>query len=706
VKFARRSVLQSKVARRILFLFVVSALLPLGVLAAVVLTTGSTRLRQEGVRQLQQACKARGMAACERLQLLDAEMRMAIPDGTAQVEGVTTVRAVAMGYVGVGQTKHEFFGEGGTVPALSNTQWDHLGKDRPLVVTSGDASGSAVSYLVRAIDPAQSRGETLWARLRVDDLLDFETLSYTRRLAILDSKGRPMAASVAPPLAMTAAAQESGALASRAAFEWNEQDEAFVGTAWQLFLKVEFGTPGWTFVLSESRSAMEAPILAFEQALILSIILSLAVISLVSIVQIRRTLGPIASLHAGTRMLTTQQFDHRVLVNSGDEFEELADSFNTMAERTGHHLRALQAMGDVQRSILATHKTSAIIASFLSRVPELIECVSAGVLLVKTKDGLVDAYLRVEDSAPRHLEGRLASSLLQSLGTDVESHVLERAQLGYGLLAGFGATGVDRLTLLPIHIDGELEAVIVVGCERSVQPPSEDVARVRGLSGQMAVALANARLMGELEQLNWGAIRALARAIDAKSPWTQGHSDRVTNLACRMGEALRVSEEELQTLRRGALLHDVGKIGSPAELLEKQDRLTDDEFERMKEHVRLGARIVQPIGAFRDALPIVLQHHERLDGSGYPAGLRGEEISYLARIVAVADSFDAICSDRPYRKGAPVSKALDIIRAEAGTTLDEDAVAALVYVVKNQPDVLTGQSDETTLVINPVEAVQ
>ena len=122
----------------------------------------------------------------------------------------------------------------------------------------------------------------------------------------------------------------------------------------------------------------------------------------------------------------------------------------------------------------------------------------------------------------------------------------------------------------------------------------------------------------------------------------------------------------------------------------------------MKDHVRLGVRILEPIAAFADAIPVVREHHERLDGSGYPSGLRGEAISFHARIVAVADSFDAIRSDRPYRKGLPIADVLGIVRAEAGTTLDEHAVAALIHVVATQPEVLAMQPRNLVTLPEPV----
>ena len=173
-----------------------------------------------------------------------------------------------------------------------------------------------------------------------------------------------------------------------------------------------------------------------------------------------------------------------------------------------------------------------------------------------------------------------------------------------------------------------------------------------------------------LEELDLGTLTALARAIDAKSAWTAGHSERVTNLALKLGHAMGLSAESLEIMHRGGLLHDIGKIGTPPAVLDKVGRLEPEEMQIMRDHVKIGVRILEPVPCFREALPMVAQHHEWFDGSAYPAGLAGENISLHARILAVADCYDAIVSDRPYRKGLPARQALEILRQKSGKQFD------------------------------------
>ncbi len=173
-----------------------------------------------------------------------------------------------------------------------------------------------------------------------------------------------------------------------------------------------------------------------------------------------------------------------------------------------------------------------------------------------------------------------------------------------------------------------------------------------------------------LEELDLGTLTSLARAIDAKSAWTAGLSERVTKLALKMAHAMGLPAKSLDIMQRGGLLHDIGKIGTPPSILDKPGKLEPEEMQIMQQHVKIGVRILEPIPRFRDALPMVAEHHEWFDGSGYPAGLEGENISLHARILAVADCYDAMVSDRPYRKGLPKQQALEILKQRSGTQFD------------------------------------
>ncbi len=165
-------------------------------------------------------------------------------------------------------------------------------------------------------------------------------------------------------------------------------------------------------------------------------------------------------------------------------------------------------------------------------------------------------------------------------------------------------------------------------------------------------------------------VRALAGAIDAKDPYTRGHSERVRVMSVRIGTKLGFNEEKLQNLVFGALLHDIGKMGIRDEILQKQGKLSSEEYQYVQQHTLIGVKIVEGIDLFRDKIPMIRNHHERYDGSGYPDGLVGEVIPLEARIVAVPDAFDAMTSLRPHRRALPLENVLVEMINGKGTQFD------------------------------------
>jgi len=176
-------------------------------------------------------------------------------------------------------------------------------------------------------------------------------------------------------------------------------------------------------------------------------------------------------------------------------------------------------------------------------------------------------------------------------------------------------------------------------------------------------------------------VTSLAGAIDAKDPYTKGHSTSVSRYSEALARAINLPEDEVQKIRLGGLLHDVGKIGIPENVLRKPGKLENDEWEIMKQHPVIGAeKVLAPNEALSHLIPIVKYHHEHIDGSGYPEGLKGDEIPLSARIVAVADTYHALISDRPYRKGMTVEKACEILQEGAGKMWDSDLVRHFIAI--------------------------
>jgi putative nucleotidyltransferase with HDIG domain len=218
--------------------------------------------------------------------------------------------------------------------------------------------------------------------------------------------------------------------------------------------------------------------------------------------------------------------------------------------------------------------------------------------------------------------------------------------------------------VLPLFFNSALKGTIDLGFRNAKDYTEDDLNHARQIADQVSVALSNSALIEELEKLNLGTLEALARTVDAKSTWTAGHSERVTEMSVKIAKIIGFNQKQIDILRRGAFLHDIGKIGTLLAILDKPGRLTDEEFDKIKEHPEIGARILEPIEAYADVIPMVLQHHEKYNGKGYPYGIAGEDIALSARILAVADVFDAVVSDRPYRHGWIEEKAIKMITKE------------------------------------------
>ncbi len=194
----------------------------------------------------------------------------------------------------------------------------------------------------------------------------------------------------------------------------------------------------------------------------------------------------------------------------------------------------------------------------------------------------------------------------------------------------------------------------------------------------------NRRLIAALGAGYLATIRALTSAIDAKDPYTRGHSQRVGHWSLEIGRELKLPEPELQALEYGGLLHDIGKIGVAEPILRKASQLTPEEMAVMREHPSIGGEILKDVDFLREAARAVRSHHERWDGSGYPEGLAGEEIPLVARIVNAADTWDACRSQRPYQAAMGVPEALAVMERLRGTQLDPAVHGALVRVVRRR----------------------
>ncbi len=324
------------------------------------------------------------------------------------------------------------------------------------------------------------------------------------------------------------------------------------------------------------------------------------------------------------------------------------------------HLEALYKLGRILNSSLSLDQ---ILPQALTQTLDLLQAKTASVMLLDEKGeelsirlahGLSDEIvLRTKVRLGERVSGRVAAS---------GEPVLIRGQEG---------DDSDSSLCVPLLANRQVLGVLNIRTKLDGSDfTQQDLELAIQLANIAAAAIENAELHDQLQSLFLSTVSALANSIDARDPYTKGHSERVTAYAVMIAEGLELGPDELELLRYAGLLHDIGKIRIRDHILHKPGRLTDLEFTEMKKHPEYGVEIMQPVNAFKHILPAMLHHHERYDGRGYPHGLAGEEIPLTARILCVADCFDAMTSDRPYRKGMPVADAVAELSKNKTTQFD------------------------------------
>ena len=521
---------------------------------------------------------------------------------------------------------------------------------------------------------------------------------------MVDGAGRILTSTVLLPQEVADELDRAKQASTSGQLAWHDDSAEHITSFWSPFLRQQFFAASWTVMLHEPLEDLQAPVAGFRRWLLWVTLGAVWLVTLVSLVQIRRNLGPLDALREGTQRIAARDFTARVAVTSTDEFRDLADSFNGMADHLGKQFDALSTMNDINQAVLSQLKTTDIVGTALTRVRDLVVCdeLAIGVAVKPARHFDVHQWSAKEDRVRHFGAVELEPEDLEWLQR-VEGQrlgIVSDTRNGLRQMDGRGRAGARHRLTLPLKGASGIIGFVEIARAQSGGFDTADVEYARRVCDQIAVALSNAGLVENLDHPNAGMLLTLARVVDAKSPWTAGHSERVTAVGIEIGRVLGLSDAELASLRRGGLLHDIGKVGVPAEILDKPGRLTPEETEKMRAHVLIGARILEPLDSFADALPIVLEHHEWFNGEGYPYGKKGEELTVAGRIFGVADVFDAMTSERPYRQPLPRSEAIALIVSLSGRQFDPVMVDAFLKVMARVKGTLPGVIDSTPLRIS------
>jgi putative nucleotidyltransferase with HDIG domain len=695
------NIFSNKIARRIFVLFVSCALLPILCLSIISYGHVAKQLNEQSYQRLKQSVKGHGLSLYERLIFLETELQFFAfsLEKTLQSPGQTPLadfnerlarrfKAVALfnnmdEYAsvfktmdnpkkpGVQEIKHMSAGNTAISVLNPSGSWPRI-----FMMRRVDSKNLKSGFLIGEINPAYlwgiDQGNALPPNTDVCVLDESENLLFSSF-----SNKNSFFRQVRLKLNSSASGQ----------FAWVHENEQYLVSYRTIFMKPRFLVHGWTVALSQSKADVLSPMSDFKTIFPLVVLMSLWVVLLFSIYYIRKSMVPLELLKKGTRRIAMKDFDYRVQITSRDEFEELATDFNEMSDRLNRQFKALDTIAEIDRAILSSFETRKIVKTVIHRMYDWFACDFAAISLIdlernNTAQSYFSYYNQKNELFERLLE--LSTYGLETLHANPEYLIMHADENPLPYLLHFAKSGIKSFLVLPVFLNKKLSAVITIGRLQVKAYSDEDITRARQMADQVAVALSNASLIKELEQLNWGTLKALARTVDTKSSWTAGHSERVTDMALEIGAVLGLTSKKLDNLHRGALLHDIGKIGVPVAVLDKPGKLDDEEYRIIKMHPQIGAKILEPIAAYKKIIPIVLQHHERHDGKGYPAGLSGDAIDIGARILAVADVFDALTSDRPYREGWALERVIDLITQEAGRQFHPDVVEAFLEIMEIQ----------------------
>lgn len=385
----------------------------------------------------------------------------------------------------------------------------------------------------------------------------------------------------------------------------------------------------------------------------------------------------------------------RELSQEKNEINVLARSFSEVTSRLEDNIKNLEMAKRTLHSVLARvgHGISSMnnIDTFLDLIVEtVVDAFSARVgflmLTDRTNQNLyLNAVYGVNIESKKHIRLRTDE---KPFGPILRSHrpvVIDYVEEEVFQDEHYRALFKTPMLCAPLVLHNNVIGILAVGGKHSGVTFQEDEENLmHNLALQTAVAIENSKLNEDAEKTYFETISALALAVDAKDRYSRGHLDRVANYVVRIAKKLHLGEDDIRTLRNAARLHDVGKIGIPDEVLTKPAALTAQEMDLMKKHPEIGESIIRPIRFLRTLCDIVRHHHEKLDGSGYPDGLKGDQISTLVRITTVADIFDALTTDRPYRKRYSFEEACRILRDMKGQ-IDQDIVEAFLSTL-NTPD--------------------
>ncbi len=455
----------------------------------------------------------------------------------------------------------------------------------------------------------------------------------------------------------------------------------------------------WGFVAKEDLSEAFNPIHELTQAWIGITLLGLAMAIGAALLFTRSLTRPVDRLVEASRAVAAGEYEVMLEVGGEDEFAELTSAFNHMTEAVRQSYAELQTHGEELEALYTFSQT-------LLGTLDIDFALESAVIQANAGTNTAGGAVLLVDEATGEIQARVAVNLPDEL-LGMSFPVNNQTAPGYALLERrpiytedllsenefdvpplIRHLGIRSILAVPMLVGDRAVGAIVLDSYEKRSFSQDEIRVAQSIANQTAIALERAHLFRHLGYSYDRTLDALVAALDARDNETEGHSMRVVAYTLAIAKKINFPEADLPNLRRGALLHDIGKIAIPDAILHKPGPLTDEEWAIMRQHPEWGEKILSGIEFLSAAARLVLSHHERWDGSGYPRGMARSEIPLAARIFSVADTFDAITSDRPYRAARPYEVARQEIIAGSATQFDPEIVQAFLDIPESEWDVL------------------
>lgn len=343
-------------------------------------------------------------------------------------------------------------------------------------------------------------------------------------------------------------------------------------------------------------------------------------------------------------------------------------------KKTDAHLKSLW---EIDRIMLTSLTPQTVINSIKSRIPEMINCDALAIYALDKFTHTYSVFANYNLTQDFHnqvlsKENDFFWNVIDKRKTNVLSNL--SADTNFGFPAILKNAGFTTCVGVPLVLRGLPVGCLFVFSSRAIVYNKKEIKFVEGIARQIVIAMERMEIFERIKEQNVESVLALVQAIEIRDPCTRGHSQQVANLAIEVYKYINGSDQNLELIKYAGLLHDVGKIAVPESILNKPASLSKEEWLIMKKHPVQSAEIIKPIKALEKIVPWVLYHHERLDGSGYPQGLKSSEIPIESKVLAICDAFSAMVGKRPYRDGFTIEQAIDEIKRFAGKQFDPEVV--------------------------------